>query len=181
MLVFENMQKGASVKERLAMLGGKIEDTFATIFRQATMYRFEQSIHNHRRKKGELTVDDFGNYWQDAIQTMFGDALELGEEHRIWWSYIGHFIGSPFYVYAYSFGELLAWSLFQKYKQQGSSFVDNYLNVLRAGGSLNPHDLMAMVGVDLDDPAFWQGGMNMLGTEIEAFEALWREYKAQAK
>jgi oligoendopeptidase F len=179
MLVFENMQRDASVKDRLAMLGGKIEDTFATIFRQATMYRFEQSIHNHRRTKGELTTDEFGNYWQEAIRNMFGDSVELGEEHRTWWSYIGHFIGTPFYVYAYSFGELLAWSLFSKYKQEGAAFVGNYLDVLRAGGSLNPHQLMAKVGVDLDNPTFWQGGMNLLTDEISAFEELWRQYKTE--
>jgi oligoendopeptidase F len=179
MLVFENLVASATTKERLALVGGKIEDSFATIFRQATMYRFEQKIHKHRREKGELTQADFGNYWQECIASMFGDSLELGEEHRIWWSYVGHFIASPFYVYAYSFGELLVLSLFQKYKKEGPSFADKYLGVLKCGGSMTPQQLMDQVGVNLSDPAFWQGGMDVLANEISTFEGLWDEYKTK--
>jgi oligoendopeptidase F len=178
MLVFEKVIANADTKESLALVGGKIEDSFATIFRQATMYRFEQKCHKHRREIGELTSADFGNYWQECISNMFGDSLELGEEHRTWWSYVGHFIASPFYVYAYSFGELLVLSLFQKYKQEGKSFADKYLGVLRCGGSMTPQQLMDQVGVNLSDPAFWQGGMNVLEGEIARFEKLWKEYKS---
>ena len=110
---------------------------------------------------------------------MFGDSVDLGDEHRTWWSYIPHFIGTPFYVYAYSFGELLVLSLYQKYKQEGQPFAEKYLDVLRAGGSLTPQQLMDKVGVNLSDPAFWQGGMDVLGREIDTFEKLWQEYKAQ--
>ncbi len=178
MLVFENLQKDADAKERLALLAGKIEDSFATIFRQATMYRFEQALHKHRREKGELTLQDFGGYWQTAIQNMFGDSLELGDEHKVWWSYISHFIGSPFYVYAYSFGELLVLSLYKMYKKEGATFPEKYLSVLRAGGSLSPQQLMDKVGVKLDDATFWQGGMDVLAAEIAEFEGLWKDYKA---
>ncbi len=179
MLVFENLVKSADLKERLALVGGKIEDSFATIFRQASMYRYEQAVHNHRRTQGELTPAQFGEYWQSTIQAMFGDSVELGDEHRTWWSYIPHFIGTPFYVYAYSFGELLVLSLYQKYKQEGQPFAEKYLDVLRAGGSLTPQQLMDKVGVNLSDPAFWQGGMDVLGREIDTFEQLWQEYKAR--
>lgn len=178
MLVFERVQSQASIQERLALFAGKIEDSFATIFRQASMYRFEQAIHRHRREKGELTLEDFGNYWQDAIQAMFGDSVALGDEHRIWWSYVSHFVGSPFYVYAYSFGELLVLSLYEKYRKEGEPFARKYIDVLRAGGSRSPQELMDMVGVDLSDPAFWQGGMRVLAGEIAEFERLWREHKA---
>jgi oligoendopeptidase F len=178
MLVFEKLVATADTKERLALVGGKIEDSFATIFRQASMYRFEQKIHKHRREIGELTTADFGGYWQECIATMFGDSLVLGEEHRTWWSYVGHFIASPFYVYAYSFGELLVLSLFQKYKKEGPSFADKYLGVLKCGGSMTPQQLMDQVGVNLSDPAFWQGGMDVLANEIGTFEGLWKEYKS---
>lgn len=181
MLVFEKLQSQASISERLSLFAGKIEDSFATIFRQASMYRFEQAIHKHRREKGELTIEDFGNYWQDAIQAMFGDSVALGDEHRVWWSYVSHFIGSPFYVYAYSFGELLVLSLYEKYREEGKPFAEKYINVLRAGGSKSPQELMDMVGVDLSDPKFWQGGMKVLEGEIDQFEDLWRSGKVVIK
>jgi oligoendopeptidase F len=178
MLVFQNVRKRVDPKQGLALLGGKIEDTFATIFRQATMYRFEQRIHEHRRVKGELTSEQFGDYWQSAIQAMFGDSMELGDDHRIWWSYIGHFVGTPFYVYAYSFGELLALSLYQMSRENGPDFAEKYLAMLRCGGSLSPHELMAKVDVDLDDPKFWQGGVDFVKSEVDDFERMWNEYKA---
>ena len=141
------------------------------------MYRFEQAIHAHRRTKGELTTEDFGEHWQREVQAMFGDSVELGDEHRLWWSYIGHFIGSPFYVYAYSFGELLVLSLYQQSKKEGSAFAEKYLRMLEAGGSLTPQELMTKVGVTLDDPAFWQGGFDVLASLVDEFESLWREYR----
>jgi oligoendopeptidase F len=177
MLVFEQLQKRSSPEERLALYAKRIEDSFATIFRQASMYRFEQAIHNHRREKGELSKADFASYWQSSIQSMFGDSLVLGEEHRSWWSYVGHFVGSPFYVYAYSFGELLVMSLYQKYKREGERFAVKYLNLLRSGGSLTPQQLMDKVEVNLSDPAFWQGGVDILANEVTEFEDLWKSSK----
>lgn len=174
MLVFEQLLKRSSPDERLALYAGKIEDSFATIFRQASMYRFEQAIHNHRREKGELNRADFAGYWQSSIQQMFGDSLILGEEHQSWWSYVGHFVGSPFYVYAYSFGELLVLSLYEKYKKEGAALAEKYIDLLRAGGSLAPQQLMDKVGVNLSDPEFWQGGVNVLGREVTEFENLWK-------
>jgi oligoendopeptidase F len=135
-------------------------------------------MHRHRRQKGELTPEDFGGYWQARIQSMFGDSVKLGEEHRSWWSYVGHFVRSPFYVYAYSFGELLALSMFQRFKEQGRPFVGKYLDVLRAGGSLSPQELMGRVGIDLKSPAFWQGGVDVLAGMVGQFERLHREVGA---
>lgn len=177
MLVFEKIQSAATLKDRLALYAEKIEGTFATIPRQTAMFRFEQAIHNHRRSKGELTIDDFGEYWQTEIQAMFGDSLKLGDEHRIWWSYIGHFTGSPFYVYAYSFGELLVLSLYKRWLSEGDEFAAKYLRMLRAGGSLTPQELVSIVDVNLEDPAFWQGGFDVLEEMVAQFEALWQEYK----
>ena len=177
MLVFERVTAQASLKDKLALYAEKIEGAFATIPRQTAMYRFEKAIHEHRRTQGELSTEEFGEHWQREIQAMFGDSVALGEEHRLWWSYIGHFIGSPFYVYAYSFGELLVLSLYQRSKAEGRAFADKYLGMLEAGGSLTPQQLVAQVGVTLSDPAFWQGGFDVLAGLVDQFEALWREYK----
>ncbi len=177
MLVFEKVTAQASLKDKLALYAEKIEGAFATIPRQTAMYRFEQAIHEHRRTKGELTTEEFGEHWQREVQLMFGDSVALGDEHRLWWSYIGHFIGSPFYVYAYSFGELLVLSLYRQSKKEGPAFAAKYLAMLEAGGSLTPQELMSKVGVTLDDPAFWQGGFDVLAGLVGEFEALWREYR----
>ncbi len=177
MLVFEKVTAQASLKDKLALYAEKIEGAFATIPRQTAMYRFEQAIHEHRRTKGELTTEEFGEHWQREVQLMFGDSVALGDEHRLWWSYIGHFIGSPFYVYAYSFGELLVLSLYRQSKKEGPAFAAKYLAMLEAGGSLTPQELMSKVGITLDDPAFWQGGFDVLAGLVGEFEALWREYR----
>lgn len=177
MLVFDKISAQASLKDKLAMYAEKIDDSFATIPRQTALYQFEKAIHAHRRTQGELTPDDFGNYWQSEIHAMFGDSVELGEEHRAWWSYIGHFVNSPFYVYAYSFGELLALSLYRQAQTGGAEFAEKYFDMLRAGGSLTPQELVAKVGVNLDDPHFWQGGFDVLEGLVSRFEELWQEYK----
>ena len=180
MLVFEKIQNTASLKDKLAMYAEKIEGAFATIPRQTALYRFEQAIHKHRRDKGELTLDDFGGYWQSEIQSMFGDCVMLGDEHKLWWSYIGHFIRSPFYVYAYSFGELLVMALYRRAQSEGDAFATKYLDMLRAGGSLTPQELVAKVDVDLDDAAFWQGGFDVLEDLVVRFENMWAEYQTKA-
>ncbi len=178
MLVFEQAVQSATLKDKLALYAEKIEGAFATIPRQTAMYRFERAIHTHRREQGELTTEEFGDYWQREVQAMFGDSVALGDEHKLWWSYISHFIGAPFYVYAYSFGELLVLSLYQQAKVGGPVFAEKYLDMLSLGGSLTPQELMARVGVDLSDPEFWQGGFQVLGGLVDEFEALWREYQA---
>jgi oligoendopeptidase F len=178
MLVFERTTQQAALKDRLALYAEKIEGAIATIPRQTAMYRFELAIHAHRRERGELTTEEFGEYWQREVQLMFGDSVELGEEHKLWWSYIGHFIGTPFYVYAYSFGELLVLSLYQQAKREGPAFSAKYLKMLEAGGSLTPQELIAKVEVDLNDPNFWQGGFDVLSGLVDQFEALWQEYQA---
>ena len=177
MLVFEKVTQQASLKDKLALYAEKIEGAFATIPRQTALYRFEKAIHEHRRTQGELTTEEFGEHWQREIQAMFGDSVKLGDEHKLWWSYIGHFVGSPFYVYAYSVGELLVLSLYQQSKKEGAAFAEKYLGMLEAGGSLTPQELVSKVGVTLDDPAFWQGGFDVLAGLVTEFEALWHEYR----
>jgi oligoendopeptidase F len=177
MLVFEKLMESASQDEKLAMVAGKIEDTFATVFRQAAMFRFEQRAHNARREEGEQSSEELGQIWQEELQAMFGDSVKLGEQHRDWWLYIPHFVGSPFYVYAYSFGELLVLSLFEKAKAEGAAFAENYVELLARGGSQSPHESMALVGADLDSREFWQGGFDFLTRLMEQFEGLWAAKK----
>ncbi|MEK9136841.1 MAG: M3 family oligoendopeptidase, partial [Bacteroidota bacterium] len=127
MLVFDKLQTAlSSPQERLALLCGKIEDTFATVFRQIAMYRFEQQAHRLRREKGEQPVEAHCELWQNTMQAMFGDSLKLGDEHKWWWLYIPHVYHTPFYVYAYAFGELLVLSLYAQHQREGQSFVPRY-------------------------------------------------------
>jgi oligoendopeptidase F len=173
MLTFRRLQElYPEPRLRLAMLCGKIEDAFATVFRQAVMTRFEQKLHDARQKQGELSADAVNQMWHAANQAMFGDSVTLTDDYAWWWLYIGHFIRSPFYCYAYAFGELLVLALFQKYKQDGPAFVPKYLDLLAAGGSDAPHVLLAKLGVDVNDPGFWELGLKLLGEMVSEAERL---------
>ncbi len=173
MLVFEDVIKDASDKDRLALYAEKIEGIFASVHRQAAMFRFEQRCHTERREKGELPRDRFREIWQDEMQSMFGDGLTLGEQHKCWWLYVGHFFFAPFYVYAYSFGELLTLSLYQKAKQAGPEFAKSYVDVLKLGGSKDPYELMGILDVDLRSEEFWRGGFDAIDAMVTEFERLW--------
>lgn len=177
MLVFENVTANVSDRDKLALYAEKIEGIFASVHRQAAMFRFERKCHNHRREQGELTADEFGEYWQAELQQMFGSAVKLGEQHKLWWSYVGHFFFAPFYVYAYSFGELLTLSLYQKAKNEGPGFAEKYVQLLEFGGSMTPDELMATVGVDLHSKTFWEGGFKAIDEMVRTFEDLWAKTK----
>jgi oligoendopeptidase F len=103
---------------------------------------------------------------------MHGDAVRLSEDYRWWWLYIPHFVHSPFYCYAYAFGELLVLALIRRYDEEGAAFVPRYLSMLRSGGSDSPPALVAKLGLDITDPAFWQGGLDVLGSMVDEAEAL---------
>jgi oligoendopeptidase F len=171
MLTFRRLQERYP-EQRLAMLCGKIEDAFATVFRQVVLTRFEQSLHAKRQQDGELSPDAINDLWMKANQAMFGEVVEFTPGYASWWSYIGHFIRSPFYCYAYSFGELLVLALYQKYKQEGERFVPKYLELLSSGGSDAPHVLLAKLGVDVTDPGFWELGLRLLGEMVADAEKL---------
>ncbi|MBX3095833.1 MAG: M3 family oligoendopeptidase [Fimbriimonadaceae bacterium] len=172
MLVFERLIESASDKDRMALFAGKLEGAFASVHRQAAMYRFEKRCHQHRRTEGELSAEQFQEYWQSEMQSMFEDSVNLGDDHRVWWTYVGHFFFAPFYVYAYAFGELLTMSLYQKAKGEGQEFAEKYLEVLSSGGSKTPHELMSILGVDLKDKSFWEGGFRVLEGFLDEFERL---------
>ena len=147
---------------RLSLLCSKLEDIFATVFRQVVLTRFEEKLHHERRDKGELTADGINEIWIEANKQMFGNSVVLTDDYAWWWTYIPHFIHSPFYCYAYSFGELLVLSLYNKYLMEGESFVPRYIELLSSGGSDSPENLLARVGVYITDSNFWQGGLSIL-------------------
>jgi oligoendopeptidase F len=154
--------------ERLTLLAANLEDQIATVFRQIAMNRFEDAMHTARREEGELSVDRLGELWAGTQTDMLGDSVEVTDGYRTWWSYIPHFIGTPGYVYAYAYGQLLALSVYARYEQEGSGFVAKYLDLLRAGGSKSPEELGAMVGVDLADPGFWDRGLDIIERRLDA-------------
>jgi oligoendopeptidase F len=156
---------------RLALLAENLEDTIATVFRQVAMNRFEDLVHTARREQGELSVERFGELWASSQAEMLGESVELTEGYRSWWSYIPHFIGSPGYVYAYAYGQLLALSVYQRYEQAGSELVPRYLELLAAGGSRPPEELGRIVGIDLADPGFWDAGLDLVERQLEDAEA----------
>jgi oligoendopeptidase F len=159
-----------SPQARFALLAQKVEDSIATVFRQVAMNGFEDLIHNARRGEGELSVERIGDLWIGSQREMLGSSVELADDYRSWWSYIPHFIHVPGYVYAYAFGFLLAVSVYGLYEQRGEGFVPQYLEMLSAGGSRSPEDLARMVGCDLADPAFWEGGLAVIERDIAAAE-----------
>ena len=163
MLVFERLQEQLDdPQERLNLLAGKLEDSFATVFRQVSMFRFEQDCHRARREEGELPVERINELWKGNIQEMFGESLTLGDDYAWWWLYIPHIIHTPFYVYAYAFGELLVLSLYARYQKQGEDFIPDYLALLAAGGSKSPAAICENAGIDITQREFWQGGMDLL-------------------
>jgi oligoendopeptidase F len=178
MLVFTDlMQKESDPKVRLAMLAHKIEDTFATVFRQISMNRFEHGLHTARRDEGELNSDRISEIWMETQRAMFGDSVEMTDNYAIWWSYIPHFLHTPGYVYAYAFGQLLVMALFARYRQEGSSFAPRYLEVLRSGGSNWPETTLAPMGVDLTDPTFWNEGVREIEMMVAQAEDLLKQMK----
>jgi len=175
MLVFKRLMNAeTNPANRLAMLMGKIDDTIATVFRQVSMNRFEDAIHTKRRTSGELSTDDFCAAWMETQSPMFADSVSLTENYQWWWSYIPHFLHTPGYVYAYAFGELLVLALHAKYEKEGDSFSEAYLDLLSAGGSDWPHELVGKLGVNLRDSKFWAQGVAAIGALVDEAEALSR-------
>jgi oligoendopeptidase F len=166
-IVFSRLlEQDTAPASRLALLAEKLEDTIATVFRQVAMNRFEDLVHTARREQGELSVERFGELWAESQREMLGDSVELTEGYRMWWSYIPHFIGSPGYVYAYAYGQLLALSVYERYEQTGPELVPRYLELLGAGGSRGPEELGRIVGVDLADPGFWEAGLDLVERQL---------------
>lgn len=162
MLVFEELKRRLEGEDRLALIMMKIEEVFATVFRQVSMFRFERDLHAARRAEGELPPERIDQLWRARQVELYGDSVTLTADYDRWWLYIHHFWHSPFYVYAYAYGELLTLAFYAKYRAEGPAFTDKYLEFLSAGSSATPGELVAPFGIRLDDPAFWQGGLKMI-------------------
>ena len=175
MLVFDHLKEEFSPREKFSLYMSKVEDIFATIFRQISMYQFEQDIHHMRRKKGELTAEEIGKLWNKRRREMFGKSVEVSTDYNSWWSYIPHFKHTPFYVYAYAFGELLTLSLYNQYKQDKQKFVPKYLELLSAGGTKTPEELLKPLGVNLKDEKFWQGGVDLINNLVRETRKMYAE------
>ena len=161
----------AAPEKRKALLAGKVEDMINTVVRQIAFYEFESRVHAARRE-GELTAEDLGRIWLDVQAQSLGPAITLNEGYETFWCYIPHFIHSPFYVYAYAFGDGLVNALYAVYEKGGEGFQDKYFEMLAAGGSKHHKDLLAPFGLDASDPKFWDKGLNMISGLIDDLEAI---------
>ena len=172
MLTFQSMLRSESdPKMKRIMLAGKVEDMLNTVVRQIAFFEFEKRVHEKRRE-GELTVDEICDIWIAVQHESLGDAIRYEDEYKYYWSYIPHFIHSPFYVYAYAFGDCLVNSLYDVYQGAEDGFQQKYLDMLKAGGTKRHKELLAPFGLDASDPAFWQRGLNMIKRMIDELEEL---------
>jgi oligoendopeptidase F len=156
----------------LSMLVREIESSFATVFRQVAMNRFEEAAHISRRTRGELTTEAISALWMESQRAMFDGSVTLTDDYGIWWSYITHFVHVPGYVYAYAFGDLLVRSLYRRFLSSGKDFPDRYLAMLAAGGSDWPARICKPLDVDLADPGFWTEGLDLLEEMVARAESL---------
>jgi oligoendopeptidase F len=172
MLTFKKLlAETTDVRQRRAMLAAKVEDMINTVVRQIAFYSFERKVHTER-KNGELTADKLCELWMSVQAESLGPAIELKPGYETFWTYIGHFIHSPFYVYAYAFGDCMVNSLYAVYEKANEGFAERYLAMLAAGGTKHHSDLLAPFGLDARDPAFWQGGLGVIERMIEELEAI---------
>ncbi len=170
-VTFERLLAGTGdPDDRLALLAQSLEGSIATVFRQVAMNRFEHAVHSERRSAGELPSSRIGELWAASQADLFGDAVDVTDDYHLWWSYIPHFVNTPGYVYAYAYGQLLALSVYARYREEGPAFVPKYLDLLAAGGSRPPEVLAKMVGCDLDDPGFWEAGLDLVDAQLQAAE-----------
>jgi oligoendopeptidase F len=173
MLTFDSLVKQAtSPQEKLGLLITKLDEIIATVFRQVYMTRFEEKLHEQRRSKGELSTEDINKLWLESNQKMFNGSVTLTDNYQYWWSYIGHFVHSPFYCYAYAFGLLLSLTLYSESKKQGKPFAAKYKKVLSLGGSINPAALMKIADVDLNEKTFWANGFALVEELLLEAESL---------
>jgi oligoendopeptidase F len=172
MLTFRALLKQETEpSRRRVLLAGKVEDMLNTVVRQIAMHEFERRLHDERRG-GELTADRIGDIWMETQAEGLGPALRFDDDYRVYWSYIPHFIHTPFYVYAYAFGDCLVNSLYAVYQGAAAGFAEKYLDMLRAGGTKRHKELLAPFGLDASDPAFWDKGLGVIRGFIDELERM---------
>lgn len=170
MLAFDAIKDNLSMREKRSLYASKIEDIFSTLYRQINFTTFERKVHAH---EGELDLETFNQYWMQESQKMFGKSITLTKDYALWWSYIPHFIHSPFYCYAYSYGQLLVLALYGLYKKSDkAAFVQNYTSFLSAGGSQSPKELIKKFGFDIEDEHFWQLGISEIESLLAEFKGM---------
>ena len=173
MLVFNKLlSKEKRNREKLYIICSKLEDIFATVFRQIVMTNFELEIHQKRKDHGELSSIEFDSAWTKANKKMFGNSIEITDFYKCWWMYIPHFIHSPFYCYSYAFGELLVHGLFAKYREDEDGFANKYLALLSSGGTDSPEVLVRRVGIDISKNDFWETSMYLMKNLLKEAENL---------
>jgi len=171
MLTFRKLLANAQPKQRKLMLATKVEDMINTVVRQVAFYTFERKMHTARRS-GELTTDQLNAFWLEVQQESLGPAIELKPGYETFWAYIPHFVHSPFYVYAYAFGDCLVNSLYAVYERATEGFAERYLAMLAAGGTKHHSELLAPFGLDARDPGFWQEGLGVIERMIAELETM---------
>ncbi len=172
MLTFRKLLDAAKTQaERKTLLAGKVEDMINTVVRQIAFYDFECKLHA-ARAEGELTPDDINVLWMSVQAASLGPVFEFQDGYETFWAYIPHFVHSPFYVYAYAFGDGLVNALYAVFEESGAEFQDKYFDMLRAGGSKHHKELLAPFGLDASDPAFWDKGLSMISAMIDELEAM---------
>lgn len=172
MLTFRSLlERTTNKRERKAMLAQKAEDMINTVVRQIAFYQFERRVHTERRE-GELTSERIGEIWMDVQRESLGDAVNLNPGYETFWTYIPHFIHSPFYVYAYAFGDCLVNSLYAVYQNSEKGFQQKYFDMLKAGGTKHHKELLAPFGLDATDPDFWSKGLSVVEGIIDELEAM---------
>jgi len=171
MLTFRHLLNSTTdPKQRFALLSSKVEDMLNTVVRQIAFYTFERRVHTARRQ-GELKTEEINQIWLDVQKESLGDAIIQNEGYDIFWAYIPHFIHSPFYVYAYAFGDCLVNSLYAQYEKANEGFAERYFELLKAGGSKHHSELLKPFGLDAKDPQFWSLGLSMIEGLIDELEA----------
>ena len=172
MLTFRALLKAETEpRRRKVMLAGKVEDMLNTVVRQIAMHGFETCVHDERRT-GELLPDRLDEIWLETQRESLGPALRLEDEYRHYWAYIPHFVHTPFYVYAYAFGDCLVNSLYAVYENTSDGFAEKYLDMLRAGGSKRHKELLAPFGLDASKPDFWTKGLDVISGFIDELETM---------
>jgi oligoendopeptidase F len=166
------IEESKSPREKLSILCSQIEGIIATVFRQTVLTRFEQAAHG-ARESGKVQAEMLCDLWWAENKKLYGDAVRMVESYRWGWAYIPHFIHTPFYCYAYSYGQLLVLSLYDEYARKGGAFVSGYLDLLSSGGSDSPAALVGKsVGLDLNDPSFWRRSLGLLEKNLRIIENL---------
>jgi oligoendopeptidase F len=172
MLTFKRLlSQTKNARQRQALLAGKVEDMINTVVRQIAFYSFERAVHTER-KNGELTAERLGEIWLSVQGESLGPAIEIKPGYETFWMYIPHFIHSPFYVYAYAFGDCLVNSLYAVYENASEGFAERYLAMLAAGGTKHYSDLLRPFGLDAKDPKFWDGGLSVISGMIDELETM---------